>query len=521
MKNTLLITVLLIGLGNLTQAQDYFIKGVNIEETSSDTGLRIIADETGYAIVCGSLFFGNTLGGMGIVKTDLQGNKIWENAFNDSPNESGIAGFCKLADGNYMITGATYKPGLSWQDTFVKVNSSNGDTLRTTYFGDSLRNRAAFSTLDNYGNHIAFSTYGVVIQYSHNILLKLDTAGQVTHSYPLADVPDYNYQYSEEIIVLPNGEYVMAIGAESDTVDIHGFVRKTDSIGTTIWQHQLNDYATNAISIEVMLLQDGNFVVTWFEPPNPQTEPKSSHFIRCYNPEGGQLWQHTFWSVLGYGWNIQALSLCANGDIICCGYTGNLSVTGNPTCWMARLSSSGELYWLREYVWWEAASQVMFLYDLDEDPYGDIVATGVAGLPNSQGIIDEHAVLLKVNPQGCLSPDCNDTIIVYSVVTGVDSPSPPPSGSPNNSEYKPFAVLYDPPAARLHLMAADLEVVGTYINRFTLYDLQGRVAAAQSLAPHQAGYQIDISLLPSGIYAYVFTDRSGAAVQRGKVVVVR
>ena len=520
MKNILLMGVILMGLCATMQAQDYFIKGINIDQTSSDTGLRIIADETGYTIACGSLFFGNTLGGMGIVRTDLQGNKVWENAFNDSPNESGIGNFSRLADGNYMITGGTYQPGLSWQDTFVKVSSSDGSHLHTTYFGDSLRNTVPFSTLDNYGNHIAFSTYGIVMQYSHNILLKLDTAGQVIHSYPLADIPGYNYQYSEEMIVLPNGEYVLAIATETDTTDWRAFIRKTDSIGTTIWEQPLNDYEVHGgAKAALLLLQDGNFVTNWGEPPNPNTEPWASNFIRCYNPEGGQEWQYTFWST-DYVRNIQGLSLCANGDIICCGHTTNFSITGTFTTWIGRLSPLGELRWIREYVWWDSSSDLMFLYDLDEDPYGDIVATGIAALPNNLGIIDEHAVLLKVNSEGCLSPDCNDSIIVRSIVTGIESPTPPPRTHSNN-EYRPFAVLYDSAAARLHLIAADLGVVGTAVGHFALYDLSGKVVANQPLVRHQASYQIDLSALPSGIYVYAFTDRLGAVVQRGKVAVLR
>lgn len=514
MKKILFIWLLWAIFWGSAKAQDYFIKAVNIDQTSSETGIGIIAEEDGYVIGCAAGFFNSTLGGVGILKTDLQGNKVWENAFHDYPNESGIGNFSKLADNNYLITGGTYKPGLSWQDTFIKVGS-NGDSLHTTYFGDSLRNRVAFSTLDNYGNHIVFSTYGIINQYSHNILLKLDTAGQVTHTYPIADVQGYPYQYSEEMIVLPNGEYVLTIAAQDDVTDMLGFIRKVDTTGITIWEHQLNDVTdVGNLTMELALLQNGNFVTAWYEAINAQTAPWGSNSIRCYNEAGDSLWQYTFWST-DYVRNIQALSVCANGDIICCGHTTDYSITGTFTCWMARLSADGELKWIREYVWWEAAEQVMFLYDLDEDPYGDIVATGFAARPNDEGIMEGQVALLKVNSEGCLSVDCNDTIIVHSFTSIAPAVAPPVRG-----DYKAFAVLYDPLAARLHLVAADLGLVGTYINHFTLYDLSGRVVATQALMPHQADHQIDLSALPVGIYAYAFADRLGGVVQRGKVAVV-
>ena len=80
MKNTVLMLLLCAYCG-VVQAQDYFIKTININETSSDNGFNVIADETGYMVMCGSLFNGNTSSGVGIFKTDLQGDKILENAF--------------------------------------------------------------------------------------------------------------------------------------------------------------------------------------------------------------------------------------------------------------------------------------------------------------------------------------------------------------------------------------------------------------------------------------------------------
>ena len=84
------------------------------------------------------------------------------------------------------------------------------------------------------------------------------------------------------------------------------------------------------------------------------------------------------------------------------------------------LFRSGELVWLREYVYWEAEASAMLLYALTEDPYGDIIATGFAAGPNENGVLDAQAVLLKVNNMGCFgNGGCNDTTIVSSVVTGL------------------------------------------------------------------------------------------------------
>ena len=89
---------------------------------------------------------------------------------------------------------------------------------------------------------------------------------------------------------------------------------------------------------------------------------------------------------------------------------------------------------------------------------------------------------------------------------------------PSVVENKPaMTANFDPQMAQLNL-----QIISTaWEGNFALYDLSGKVVANQPLVRHQASYQIDLSALPSGIYVYAFTDRLGAAVQRGKVAVLR
>ena len=137
--------LLLCAYCGVVQAQDYFIKTINITETSSDNGLAIIANQDGYVVMCGSMAYG-TIGGTGIFKTDLVGNKIWENAFNFYPYDSGVRNLIQLPNNNYLISGGRLAEGLSFQDLFTFI-TTNGGIYRSVVHGDTMDNRAANSLL--------------------------------------------------------------------------------------------------------------------------------------------------------------------------------------------------------------------------------------------------------------------------------------------------------------------------------------------------------------------------------------
>ncbi len=330
----------------------------------------------------------------------------------------------------------------------------------------------------------------------------------------IPDVEGYTYNGSEEIILLPTQEYILGIGAQNEPNKIYGYLRKTDTIGNTIWEQAINDVSMGVANMHLASLKNGNFAVSWGVRLGGATEDRGSFFVRCFNEAGDSLWQYTFASV-DYIRNIQDLHVCANGDIIGCGYT----LEAYPeylTGWIFRLSENGELIWSREFVYWEALGHFMPLYAVTEDPYGDIVATGYANRPDPEtGFWKGQAVLLKVNSMGCLGEGgCNDTTIVHSVVTGIEAPDNGGTGSVASSSpvkaawlgYGEMAVFYNlpaSPAAKLHL-----------------YDIQGRHITTQSLPPYDIFTPLQTPPLPPGIYLYT-AEQGCVVVARGKVAILR
>lgn len=491
-------------------AQDYYIKTISITGTSSDNGLDILADETGYILMTGSI---TILSGSGILKTDLAGNLQWSNAFYTYPYDSGVNNLIELPNGSYLISGGHYTPTLSSQDLYTII-SSTGDSIRSLSHGNELQNSAPFSIL-NGGHIISFTTFGSNTSSLDNLLLKLDTNLMVIRQDTILAIDDYTFNSSTEILLLPAQEYILGIGAQNEPDKIYGFLRKTDTIGNTIWEQPINNIGVALPPIHLANLKNGHFVASWVDSLGGITENRGSYFVRSYDTDGNIDWQYTFISS-DYVRNIQDLYVCANGDIIGCGYTGNFALTGNPTCWLFRLSPNGELKWMREYVYWESLAQFMLLFALTEDAHGDIIATGYANRPDPvTGIWKGQAVLLKVNSMGCFGEGgCNDSTIVHSVVTGIESPPSPQAGSGVAVSpvkvawlgYGELAVFYNlpaTPAATLHL-----------------YDVHGRHIATQTLPPSAIFTPLQTPPLPPGIYLYT-AEQGGTVVARGKVAVVR
>lgn len=494
-------------------AQEYYIKTISISGTSSDNGSRIISEADGYVVACGSIFGGGSNSGIGVFKSTIAGDKVWESQISNFPYD--IHGWGLLPIPNaYIVSSYDYLPGSNWQDAFRKLNE-NGTISDALYYGDTLRNGVA-SMIYEQDKIVAATSYGIVNQYTRSVLLKLDTSLQITSFYELENVNDFNFSMPADLLLLPTQEYIIGIGAQNEPNKICGYLRKTDSIGNTIWEKSLNNIGVALPPIHLANLKNGHFVASWVDSLGGITENRGSYFVRSYSPDGNIDWQYTFISS-DYVRNIQDLHVCTNGDIIGCGYTGNFDITGNPTCWIFRLSPQGELIWMREYIYWESQAQFMLLYAVTEDPYGDIVATGYANRPDPEtGFWKGQAVLLKVNSMGCFGEGgCNDTSIVHSVVTGIETPDSGGGGGIIASAppvkvawlgYGEMAVFYNLPAypvAQLHL-----------------YDIQGRHITTQSLPPYDIFTPLLTPPLPPGIYLYT-AEQGGVVVARGKVAVVR
>ncbi len=206
-NNLVYILLLMFGFCMPLFAQDYYIKTITSPSTYSDNGAAILATENGYVIRNACIFpFNGLLNGIGVFRTDLHGDQIWETSFNFEPfGASGRGNIVRLPNENYMISGGTIETGMLYQDLFSFFNN-NGIIYRHVIHGDTMDNRAPTSILRN-EKIIAYTTIKApgfnLSQVNNTLLLTLDTTGIILREDTLQNIAGFPMNGAEDLLLLP------------------------------------------------------------------------------------------------------------------------------------------------------------------------------------------------------------------------------------------------------------------------------------------------------------------------------
>ncbi|MBC8146459.1 MAG: T9SS type A sorting domain-containing protein [Bacteroidetes bacterium] len=149
----------------------------NFGGTNWDFGYSVVQSPDSGFIVAGETYsYGNGANDVFILKTDLNGNKLWHKAYGGQ-NED-VAMCIVNSDTNYLLTGYTNSFGNGQYDCYVLCFDASGDTLWTRTFGDSLDDKA-FSIMHTNDKNIIIAgsteNYGAV--KIDGLIIKIDSMG--------------------------------------------------------------------------------------------------------------------------------------------------------------------------------------------------------------------------------------------------------------------------------------------------------------------------------------------------------
>ena len=212
----------------------------------------------GYIITGRTESFGAGGFDLWLIKTDDQGNKLWDKTFGGAKNESGSE-VQQTLDGGYIITGLA---SLDW----VIETDDQGNKLWDAWYGILYSDDALRIETDDQGNKLWDRIPGedrsvqqtidggyIFLRSSNNAVYTGDDAYSKTKLYKTDD--QGNMIWYKEI----NGNYGLSVQQTIDGgyIIIGNRLIKTDDQGNKIWERSFEGYGTS-----VQQTHDGGYIIT-------------------------------------------------------------------------------------------------------------------------------------------------------------------------------------------------------------------------------------------------------------------
>jgi predicted MPP superfamily phosphohydrolase len=288
----------------------------------------------GYILVGTTVSYGAGDDDVYLVKTDLNGNKVWQKTFGESSKDSGTC-VQRTSDGGYIISGyfnweqdaCLIKTDLNGNLVWQKFYSCGGGGVDTAYHVQQtfdggyifvgITNSCGAGDLDIY-------------------LVKTDSNGnEVWHKTFGGSAKEHGYCVQQT----PDGGYILVGDTRSfgaNGMDV--YLIKTDSNGSEVW-HKTFGGSGDDSGYHMQQTTDGGYIITGIV--NYQTGSDNIYLIKT-NPNGIKEWEKTFGgSSVEHGQEVQQTS---DGGYIIAAYTNSFGA-GSYDAYLIKTDSNGNKVW--------------------------------------------------------------------------------------------------------------------------------------------------------------------------------
>jgi PKD repeat protein len=237
----------------------------------------------GYIIVGRTHSFGAGDNDVYLLKTDDEGNKVWEKTFGGSGDDQG---YCvrQLTDGGYIIVGRTDSFGAGRSDAYLFKTDDKGDKVWEKTFGGSLYDvgYSVQQTADG-GYIIAWSRSGDVY------LLKTDDKGdKVWEQRIWAGAGIF---FGDSVQQTTDGGYVYVGDISSSSADSDVYLLKTEDEGNKVWEQTFGG-SGNDVASSVQQTADGGYIIVG--RTHSFGAGDNDVYLLKTDDEGNKVWEQTF-----------------------------------------------------------------------------------------------------------------------------------------------------------------------------------------------------------------------------------
>lgn len=223
---------------------------------NSEHAMQVIrTNDKGFLIVGQSLVPPNVSADMYVVKTDSAGNFEWDEYYGGSSFE-GAYSAVQTPDSGYMVLGSTQSFGNGQEDFYlVKADKQGNPQWQKTYGSSTIDIGSGIIKLSD-GNYLLSGGGGV-----SGRLIKITPQGVVIwqKNYIYQGGTDANFLYLA--MELPDKSIVAAGGTNNTSESDAGWIMKTDSLGTLLWQRKFNKTSDVELFYDFVSTYDKGFLL--------------------------------------------------------------------------------------------------------------------------------------------------------------------------------------------------------------------------------------------------------------------
>ena len=341
----------------------------------------------GFVIAGGTSSFGAGGDDVYLIKTDSEGNLLWEKTFGGSSWDSAHS-VQQTTDGGFIIAGYTGSFGAGNDDVYLIKTDPNGEMLWQNTFGGSKWDYgySVQQTTDGgfiiAGDTSSFSAW----PYSDVYLIKTDSVGNMQWQKTFGGS---HFDFGWSVQQTADGGYIIA----GDTKSFGGapfredlYLIKTDTNGNLLWQ---KTFIVSLSWAAVQQTTDGGYIIV-----------AGSTLIKT-DTNGNLLWQKTFGGFsrgFSCGSSIQQTT---DGGFIISGDTSSFGADPDYTdVYLVKTDSAGNLLWQKTF----SGSSYDRGRSVQQTTDGGFI---IAGTTYSFGAGYGDVYLIKVGFEGCERWDFN------------------------------------------------------------------------------------------------------------------